>query len=62
MKPDEHFITIDGLISKIEREVNWIGLDDHLDTAEFMELVNEISLSCHKARNKFAENLKKNLT
>ncbi len=49
--PSEHFNTIDSLVSKIEREVNWMGLDGHLITPEQMEAVNEISLACQKARN-----------
>lgn len=50
-KPKEHLVTIDQLISKIEREVNWMGIDGHLDSEAKMESVNDISLACHKARN-----------
>jgi len=42
-KPTEHLETI-------EHEINWIGLDGHLNTLEKKEAVNEISKAIHEAR------------
>lgn len=42
-KPTEHF-------EKIEHEISWMGLDGHLNTAEKVEAVNEISKAVHKTR------------
>ncbi len=52
-KPIEHF-------EKIEHEINWIGLNGHLDTLEKKEAVNEISKANHKARLVFEKEENKN--
>lgn len=40
-------------LEKIIHEINWIGLDGHLDTLEKKEIVNEISIAVGKARKVF---------
>ena len=52
-KPEEHFNTINGHLSKVEREINWIGFNGHLITLEQKEVVNDISVAVHKARKVF---------
>ena len=44
--PTDHF-------GKIEHEINWMGLNGHLDTLEKKEAVNDISVAIHKARKVF---------